>query len=187
MLSSAYRALLRPLLFKLPPELIHDAVILAARTAQHIPGAGGVAGLAAGAPELPVTFAGLRFPNPVGLAAGFDKNCEAAAFLSRLGFGFLELGTVTLRPQPGNPKPRLFRLPEQQAILNRMGFNNIGAEAAARKLEKLLPLRIPVGISLGKNADCPLEEAPENYLAAYKVLYDLGDYFAVNISSPNTS
>ena len=187
MLSALYRSLLRPLLFRADPELVHDAVILAARAAQRVPGACGLAGLAAGAPELPTTFSGLRFPNPVGLAAGFDKNCEAAAFLSRLGFGFLELGTVTLRPQPGNPKPRLFRLPEQQAILNRMGFNNIGAEAAARKLERLLPLPIPVGISIGKNADCPLENAPENYLGAFEALYDLGDYFAVNISSPNTA
>ena len=181
-----YRKLIRRLLFGFNPELVHDAVIRAAAAAQRVPLLTPAVALAARAKDLPVTVAGLRFRNPVGLAAGFDKNCEAARFLAGLGFGFLELGTVTLRPQPGNPKPRLFRVRESRAIINRMGFNNAGAWQAARSLERLLPLPIPVGISVGKNADCSIENAPKNYLEALKVMYPYGDYFAVNISSPNT-
>lgn len=181
-----YRKLVRQLLFRLNPETAHDAVIRMARAAQRLPPAGSLARLLTRSRDIPVKAAGLRFRNPVGLAAGFDKNCEAARFLAGLGFGFLELGTVTLRPQPGNPKPRLFRLREDRGIINRMGFNNVGAWQAARSLERLLPLPVPVGISVGKNADCSLEEAPKNYLEALKVMYEFGDYFAVNISSPNT-
>jgi len=181
-----YRKLIRQLLFKFNPEIIHDAVIKGARAAQHIAPLNAMVRLAAKAKDFPLTVAGIKFRNPVGLAAGFDKNCEAARFLAGLGFGFLELGTVTLRPQPGNPKPRLFRVRENKAIINRMGFNNAGAWEAARSLEKLLPLPIPVGISVGKNADCSIEEAPRNYLEALKIMYPFGDYFAVNISSPNT-
>ena len=181
-----YRKLIRRLLFGFNPELVHDAVIRAAGTAQRVPLLTSAVALAARAREIPVTVAGIKFRNPVGLAAGFDKNCEAARFLAGLGFGFLELGTVTLRPQPGNPKPRLFRVRESRAIINRMGFNNAGAWQAARSLERLLPLPIPVGISVGKNADCSIENAPKNYLEALKVMYPYGDYFAVNISSPNT-
>ena len=181
-----YRQLVRRLLFNFNPEVVHDAVIRGARAAQRVPLAGAVVSLLARAKDLPVTVAGIKFRNPVGLAAGFDKNCEAARFLAGLGFGFLELGTVTLRPQPGNPKPRLFRVRENKAIINRMGFNNAGAWEAARSLEKLLPLPVPVGISVGKNADCSLEDAPKNYLETLKVMYPFGDYFAVNISSPNT-
>jgi dihydroorotate dehydrogenase len=181
-----YRKLIRRLLFSFNPELMHDAVIKGARTAQTMPPLNYMVGLMARAKDIPVTVAGIKFRNPVGLAAGFDKNCEAARFLAGLGFGFLELGTVTLRPQPGNPKPRLFRLRESKAIINRMGFNNAGAWEAARSLERLLPLPVPVGISIGKNADCSLEDAPKNYLEALKVMYHFGDYFAINISSPNT-
>ena len=181
-----YRKLIRQILFKFNPELVHDAVIKTAGAAQHVAPLNAVVGLLTRAKDIPVTVAGIKFRNPVGLAAGFDKNCEAARFLAGLGFGFLELGTVTLRPQPGNPKPRLFRVRESRAIINRMGFNNAGAWEAARSLEKLLPLPVPVGISVGKNADCSLEDAPKNYLEALKVMYPYGDYFAVNISSPNT-
>lgn len=181
-----YRKLVRRILFNFNPETVHDAAIRAAKAAQRVRAAGALTGLLTRARNIPLRVAGIKFRNPVGLAAGFDKNCEAARFLSALGFGFLELGTVTLRPQPGNPRPRLFRLPSDGAIINRMGFNNAGAWEAARSLEKLLPLPIPVGISLGKNVDCSLEEAPKNYLEALKVMYDFGDYFAVNISSPNT-
>ncbi len=181
-----YRKLVRQLLFRLNPETAHDAVIRTARAAQRLPPAGSLARLLTRSKDIPVEAAGLRFRNPVGLAAGFDKNCEAARFLAGLGFGFLELGTVTLRPQPGNPRPRLFRLREDRGLINRMGFNNAGAWQAARSLEKLLPLPVPVGISVGKNADCSLEEAPRNYLETLKVMYEFGDYFAVNISSPNT-
>ncbi|MCM2266658.1 MAG: quinone-dependent dihydroorotate dehydrogenase [Elusimicrobiales bacterium] len=181
-----YRKLIRRLLFNFNPELVHDAVIRSARAAQNVPLLNSMVALMARAKDLPVTVAGIKFRNPVGLAAGFDKNCEAARFLAGLGFGFLELGTVTLRPQPGNPKPRLFRLHEHRAIINRMGFNNAGAWEAARSLERLLPLPVPVGISIGKNADCSIEAAPANYLEALKVMYPFGDYFAVNVSSPNT-
>ena len=181
-----YKKLIRQILFSFNPELMHDAVIKGARTAQNLELVNSLVALLSRAKNFPVTVAGLKFKNPVGLAAGFDKNCEAARILSRLGFGFLELGTVTLRPQPGNPKPRVFRLRENKGIINRMGFNNVGAFDAARSLEKLLPLDIPVGISIGKNADCSLEQAPLNYLEALKIMYPFGDYFAINISSPNT-
>lgn len=181
-----YRKLIRRLLFNLNPELVHDAVIKVARGAQSVPLVNTMVGLVANARQIPVTVAGIKFRNPVGLAAGFDKNCEAARFLAGLGFGFLELGTVTLRPQPGNPKPRLFRIRESKAIINRMGFNNVGAWQAARSLERLLPIPVPVGISVGKNADCSIEDAPKNYLETLKIMYPFGDYFAVNVSSPNT-
>jgi dihydroorotate dehydrogenase len=181
-----YRKLIRRLLFNLNPELVHDVVIKAARGAQSVPLVNAMVGLMANARQIPVTVAGIKFRNPVGLAAGFDKNCEAARFLAGLGFGFLELGTVTLRPQPGNPKPRLFRIRESKAIINRMGFNNVGAWQAARSLERLLPIPVPVGISVGKNADCSIEDAPKNYLETLKIMYPFGDYFAVNVSSPNT-
>jgi len=185
-MSFLYKKFVRQILFGLNPEMVHDAVIKSARVVQRLPTLNTLVGLLARAKDLPVTVAGIKFKNPVGLAAGFDKNCEAARFLAGLGFGYLELGTVTLRPQPGNPKPRVFRLRESKGIINRMGFNNVGAWAAARSLEALLPLPIPVGISIGKNADCSIEEAPQNYLEALKILYPYGSYFAVNISSPNT-
>ncbi len=181
-----YRKLVRRILFALNPELVHDSLIRTARSTQHVELFNSVLRFLTRSADMPVRAAGLKFRNPVGLAAGFDKNCEAARFLAGLGFGFLELGTVTLRPQPGNPKPRLFRLRDDGAIINRMGFNNSGAWAAAKSLEKLLPLPVPVGISVGKNADCSLEDAPRNYLETLKVMYEFGDYFAVNISSPNT-
>lgn len=181
-----YRKFVRQLLFNLNPEAVHDAVIKTARAAQRVEFINSMVKMLTKAKDFPLTVAGLKFHNPVGLAAGFDKNCEAARFLAGLGFGFLELGTVTLRPQPGNPKPRLFRLRDDHAIINRMGFNNAGAFDAARSLERLLPLPVPVGISVGKNADCSIEEAPKNYMETLKIMYDYGDYFAVNISSPNT-
>jgi len=181
-----YRKLIRRILFNFNPELVHDAVIKGARAAQGLEVVNSLVALLARARNFPVTTAGLKFRNPVGLAAGFDKNCEAARILAGLGFGYLELGTVTLRPQPGNPKPRVFRLRENKAIINRMGFNNVGAWDAARSLEKMLPLSIPIGISIGKNADCSMEQAPQNYLDALKIMYPFGDYFAINISSPNT-
>ncbi len=131
----------------------------------------------------------LNFPNPVGLAAGFDKDGVAASIWSSLGFGFAELGTVTFHAQPGNPRPRLFRLPLDKAALNRMGFNNNGAEAmAARLIQKKYELTqsIPIGINLGKSKITPLEAAAEDYLNSFRLLKELGDYFVVNVSSPNT-
>jgi len=132
---------------------------------------------------------GLNFPNPVGLAAGFDKDGVAANIWSSLGFGFAELGTVTFHAQPGNPRPRLFRLPLDKAALNRMGFNNKGAAAMAARLtqEKYeLTQSIPIGINLGKSKITPLEVAAEDYLNSFRLLKELGDYFVVNVSSPNT-
>ncbi|MBC1220159.1 quinone-dependent dihydroorotate dehydrogenase [Nostoc sp. UCD121] len=132
---------------------------------------------------------GLNFPNPVGLAAGFDKDGVAAGIWSNLGFGFAELGTVTFHAQPGNPRPRLFRLPLDKAALNRMGFNNLGAAAMAVRLaqEKQESTNlIPIGINLGKSKVTPLEEAAQDYLDSFRLLKDLGDYFVVNVSSPNT-
>jgi dihydroorotate dehydrogenase len=132
------------------------------------------------------TVFGVRFPNPVGLAAGMDKDGRALPAWAALGFGFVEVGTVTRHPQPGNPRPRLFRLRESEAIINRMGFNNAGAEALAARLDRLGPLKVPLGISLGKSKVTPVEEAVEDYRASLRALYRHGDYFAVNISSPNT-
>ncbi len=132
---------------------------------------------------------GLNFPNPVGLAAGFDKDGVAANIWSNLGFGFAELGTVTFHAQPGNPPPRLFRLPLDKAALNRMGFNNRGAAAMAERLaeeKQKLTQSIPIGINLGKSKVTPLEEAAQDYLDSFRLLKDLGDYFVVNVSSPNT-
>ncbi|MBG1265767.1 quinone-dependent dihydroorotate dehydrogenase [Nostoc sp. WHI] len=132
---------------------------------------------------------GLNFPNPVGLAAGFDKDGVAASIWSNLGFGFAELGTVTFHAQPGNPRPRLFRLPLDKAALNRMGFNNSGAAAMAARLaqeKQKLTQSIPIGINLGKSKITPLETAAQDYLDSFRLLKDLGDYFVVNVSSPNT-
>ncbi|BCL16951.1 dihydroorotate dehydrogenase (quinone) [Micromonospora sagamiensis] len=135
----------------------------------------------------PRTVFGVRFPNPVGLAAGMDKNGVALPAWPALGFGFVEVGTVTARPQPGNPRPRLFRLRDSEAVVNRMGFNNAGAGALAARLAALpRPLGVPLGISLGKSKVTPLAEAVEDYLTSYRALRDHGDYFAVNVSSPNT-
>ncbi|BAY40327.1 dihydroorotate oxidase [Nostoc sp. NIES-2111] len=130
---------------------------------------------------------GLEFSNPVGLAAGFDKDGVAAKIWSSLGFGFAELGTVTYIPQPGNPPPRLFRLPLDQAALNRMGFNNSGAAAMAERLAvEKGQFSIPIGVNLGKSKVTPLEAAAEDYLNSFRLLKELGDYFVVNVSSPNT-
>lgn len=142
------------------------------------------------APELPVEAFGLRFPNPVGLAAGMDKFAAAVPIWEKLGFGFCELGGITRHPQPGNPPPRMFRAPDSGAIINRMGFNNPGADAFARKLAQwqgrgLWP-KHPVGINLGKSKITPLENAAEDYAASFRLLRDYADFFVINVSSPNT-
>ncbi|WP_422733660.1 quinone-dependent dihydroorotate dehydrogenase [Micromonospora sp. WMMD558] len=135
----------------------------------------------------PRTVFGVEFPNPVGLAAGMDKDGAALPAWPALGFGFVEVGTVTAHPQPGNPRPRLFRLRDSEAVVNRMGFNNAGAAALAARLAALpRPIGVPLGISLGKSKVTPLDEAVEDYRASYRALRDHGDYFAVNVSSPNT-
>lgn len=128
---------------------------------------------------------GMHFANPLGMAAGFDKNAVAVDRLAEIGFGFVEVGTVTFRPQPGNPKPRLFRLPMDEALINRLGFNNDGAAAVFKRLSAVKH-RCVVGVNIGKNKDIPNEEAAENYLAAFEIIHPAADYITVNISSPNT-
>jgi dihydroorotate dehydrogenase len=138
------------------------------------------------ATDKPVDVFGVRFANRVGLAAGMDKNGLALPAWPALGFGFVEVGTVTARPQPGNDRPRLFRLPASQAVINRMGFNNAGAAALAARLAALGPIGVPLGVSLGKSKVTPLGEAVQDYLTSYELLHPYADYIAVNVSSPNT-
>src|SRR5687768_5152410 len=137
-------------------------------------------------PALHKTVAGLRFKNPIGLAAGFDKDGKYYSQMALLGFSHIEIGTVTPLPQGGNPKPRLFRLVKSKALINRMGFNNDGAEALAARLKKERPVNLIIGANIGKNKDTPNEEAVNDYLKCFRTLYELVDYFTVNVSSPNT-
>lgn len=184
-----YTRLLRPIFFALDPEEAHDAVLAMLEAGSHWPG---VIRLLAGkpVPSAPRAVAGITFPNPVGLAAGMDKNAMALPAWEALGFGFAEIGTVTALPQPGNPKPRLFRYPLQQALINRLGFNNEGCEAVATRLEGLRASgrwpRIPVGINIGKSKVTAAEDAHLDYLVSFKRLRGLEDYFVINVSSPNT-
>ena len=173
--------LARSALFRLDPEVAHD---LALKSLSAIgPGA---ALLGAGADrEAPVTVMRIQFPNRVGLAAGLDKNGEYIDALGALGFGFLEIGTVTPRPQPGNPKPRMFRLEEHAAIINRLGFNNVGVEQVLRNVERATFDGV-LGINIGKNFDTPIERAADDYLACLEAVYPRATYVTVNVSSPNT-
>ncbi len=173
--------LARSALFRLDPETAHELALksmCALGPAVALLGAGADRGEER-------TVMGIRFPNPVGLAAGMDKNGEYLDPLAALGFGHLEIGTVTPRPQPGNPKPRLFRLVEHEAIINRMGFNNVGVEQLLRNVEKSA-FRGVLGINIGKNFDTPIDRAAGDYLACLDAVYDRASYVAVNISSPNT-
>src|SRR5215208_2448814 len=172
-----YRSLVRPILFRLPPETAHE---LALNSLSLIPPR-----LIARHFDNPIGRFGLSFPNPVGLAAGFDKNGVVLQPLAALGFGFIEAGTVTFHPQPGNPRPRLFRLREDEALINRAGFNNDGAAAFARRVEQHRPSCV-LGVSIGKSKITPLEKATEDYLASFELVYKVADYVAVNVSSPNT-
>ncbi len=180
--------LLRALLFRLDAEISHRLVFTGLRLLYCLPGTSGVVRFlcARHLPALPVTTMGLRFRNPVGLAAGLDKNAEYIRPLSDFGFGFLELGTVTPQPQPGNRKPRMFRLPRHAALINRMGFNNVGVEKFIANIGKQ-GRPCPIGVNVGKNRDTPVERAAEDYLAALRAAYVHADYIAVNISSPNTA
>ncbi|MFD7525161.1 quinone-dependent dihydroorotate dehydrogenase [Paenibacillus chitinolyticus] len=184
-----YKKIAKPVLFRMDAEKAHHLTINGLKTAAKIPGMSSVIGAAWGAghaPELHSTLWGIAFPNPVGLAAGLDKNAQAVEGFSRMGFGFMEVGTVTPKPQSGNDKPRLFRLPEDEALINRMGFNNIGAEAMAQNLSRLGSRPIPVAVNIGKNKTTPNEQAEEDYRSCIRTLYGHGDFFVVNISSPNT-
>ncbi|MEE4638715.1 MAG: quinone-dependent dihydroorotate dehydrogenase [Wenzhouxiangella sp.] len=173
---------LRKGMFLLSPETAHEVAVHAMAAGQLT----GMSRLFAGArPEHPVSLMGLKFPNPVGLAAGFDKNGDFIAALGALGFGHIEVGTVTPRPQPGNPRPRLFRLPEYEAIINRMGFNNKGVDHLADRLQKLRYDGI-IGANIGRQKDTPTDQAAGDYRICLEKLYAWCDYVAVNISSPNT-
>ncbi|MFB8829337.1 quinone-dependent dihydroorotate dehydrogenase [Azotobacter sp. CWF10] len=174
--------LARQLLFKLSPETAHELTI-------DLLGTGGrlsLNGLLCRKPaSLPVRVMGLDFPNPVGLAAGLDKNGDAIDGLAQLGFGFIEIGTVTPRPQPGNPRPRLFRLPEAEAIINRMGFNNQGVDHLLARVQAARYSGV-LGINIGKNFDTPVERAVDDYLICLDKVYPHASYVTVNVSSPNT-
>jgi len=176
--------LVRPFLFAFDAERAHGLALSALELAWRT---GTTPLLAARPAPMPTTVFGLDFPNPVGLAAGLDKNGEHIDALFGLGFGFVEIGTVTPRPQAGNPKPRLFRLPQHAAIINRMGFNNAGVDALVRNVERSSQRTGPLGINIGKNKDTPNEDALSDYLVCLEKVYPLADYVTVNISSPNTA
>lgn len=173
-------ALARPLLFALDPETAHSLTLELADAPLRF----GLLRIAR-VPGAPVRAMGLDFPNPVGLAAGLDKSGAHIDALARLGFGFIEVGTVTPRPQPGNPKPRLFRLPAAEALVNRMGFNSVGLDQFLENLGRA-SWRGVLGINIGKNADTPLERAADDYAACLERVYARASYVAVNVSSPNT-
>jgi len=184
-----YERLVRPLLFSLDAEAAHHVTIRLLGRASRFDL--GLRLLRPFQPKAkPTTVFGLTFPNPIGLAAGLDKNGMALPAWAALGFGFIEIGTVTAKAQPGNPKPRIFRLPEQQALINRLGFNNDGANAIAQRLRVLRdsgrwPV-VPVGINIGKSRVTPLEQSKDDYLYSFRMLRDFADYITLNISSPNT-
>jgi len=180
--------LVRPALFRLDPERAHELTVqglsVASRSRLALRALGALAG-GCHDPSLRVEAFGLTFPNPVGLAAGLDKDGVAVPALAALGFGYLEVGTVTARPQPGNPRPRLFRLVEDEALINRMGFNNHGVDVLIAHV-KAAKFRGILGINIGKNFDTPIENAADDYLACLDKIYALASYVTVNISSPNT-
>jgi len=188
-MKDAYERFVRPLLFSIDAEIAHRFTIESLRAASHVD-------LTLRALNLfqpsasPKKLFGLTFPNAIGLAAGLDKNGVALPVWSAIGFGFIEIGTVTAKAQPGNPKPRIFRFPEQNALINRLGFNNEGADAIARRLRKLQRSsrwpEVPVGINIGKSMSTPLTEATEDYLYSFRLLCEFADYIVLNVSSPNT-
>jgi dihydroorotate dehydrogenase len=169
----------RPVLFSLDAETAHETALAGLNVAGRLLPAGKPL------PARPVEVMGLSFPNRIGMAAGLDKNGEIIDGLARMGFGFIEIGTITPRAQPGNPKPRMFRLPEVKGIINRMGFNNHGIDALIGNVEAMKFKGI-LGINIGKNADTPIERAADDYLICLDKAYPLASYITVNISSPNT-
>jgi dihydroorotate dehydrogenase len=183
---SIYTGLIRPALFRTDPEAIHHlSLALLARTPLAR-----LLALGRPVPSRPVRLWNLTFRNPLGLAAGFDKEAAALHAWEKLGFGFVEAGTITRHAQPGNPRPRIFRCPAEQGLINRMGFPNSGADAIAARLEQIppgsLPPDFPIGINLGKSKITDLDQAAADYLYSFKRLFDLGHFFVVNVSSPNT-
>ena len=179
--------LLRPILFGLDSEVAHQLTLQALRYAGNFPFSKWFIAQLYKTPSKPVQAFGITFKNPVGLAAGYDKDAIAINGLSALGFGHVEVGTVTLKPQPGNPKPRVFRLVEDEAVINRMGFPGKGAEYVSRQLSVISRQKsVVVGVNLGKNKDTPLEEAANDYIQLIRQCVPYADYLAINISSPNT-
>ena len=185
-----YETIIRPILFRMEPEQAHDRGRTALMALSKVPG---LCPLLRACNQVredkPVKLFGLEFPNRVGLAAGMDKDGEFARAIEALGFGHAEVGTVTPQGQPGNPRPRLFRYPEQRALINRMGFNNKGSEAMLQCLSKHYPKgkrKMPVGVNIGKAKATPLDHAVDDYVASFRTLADQADYFTINISSPNT-
>lgn len=184
-----YKKLIRPILFRFQPETAHHLTMSGLSIAEKVPGMLSLLRAIYGTKKnaiLSTDLFGLHFHTPIGLAAGLDKNAEAAEAFSNLGFGFIEVGTVTPLAQPGNELPRSFRLPPDQALINRMGFNNHGIEALSNRLKALKERRIPIAINIGKNKVTPNEDAIQDYLKCMRGLYEQGDFFVVNISSPNT-
>lgn len=182
-----YRVLIRPLLFLLPPETIHRLLVSFLRIIFRIPGIHWLVKRIyhLNHPALHTEFLGMTFTNPVGLAAGFDKNAESYREFHAFGFSFIEIGTVTPKGQPGNERPRSFRIPKDRGLINRMGFNNHGAEAAAMKLGRKRAKGLILGGNMGKNTQTPNEEAVSDYEAVFRAIYDGVDYFVVNVSCPN--
>jgi len=184
-----YRILIKPILFLFQPERAHQLAITLLRLALSVPGVPALLRqrFQRPNPRLEKSVMGLSFKNPIGLAAGFDKNGTSFPQMAALGFGFIELGTVTPRPQPGNAIPRLFRLPTDHALINRMGFNNLGADALAKRLKETpRPQGLIIGGNIGKNKTTPNDQAADDYLYCFRTLFPLVDYFVVNVSSPNT-
>lgn len=183
-----YKYIIKPLLFLLPPEKAHWTSLFILRLVCHIPGMKSIIRLLFSTrnSDLEKEVMGLKFRNPIGLAAGFDKNAQYIELMDLLGFGYIEIGTVTPKPQSGNPKPRLFRLSKDQALINRMGFNNEGVDAAINRLKKVKNKSIIIGGNIGKNKLTPNENAVQDYEICFDKLFPYVDYFVVNVSSPNT-
>jgi dihydroorotate dehydrogenase len=183
-----YKKIIRPLLFLIPPEEIHHCMVTVLKLGFKIPGLGYLCRsfLEVKDDRLRRNFCGIHFDNPVGFAAGFDKNAEVFNEMKNFGFSFIEIGTVTPRAQPGNPRPRLFRLPADQALINRMGFNNYGAISAATRL-KCRKHKIVVGGNIGKNTTTPNDQAVIDYETCFEALYEVVDYLVINVSCPNVA
>ena len=188
-MKNAYERFVRPVLFSLDAEAAHRITIALLSRASHVDLA--LRALEGFQPRpKPKVLFGVKFPNPIGVAAGLDKNCVAMPTWAALGFGFIEIGTVTAKSQAGNAKPRIFRFPERQALVNRLGFNNDGADVIAGRMHKLRESgrwpAVPVGINIGKSKATPLGEATDDYLYSFRLLREFADYIALNVSSPNT-
>ena len=189
-MSLLYRTILRPAVFLQDSEKAHNRLISTLSVTSRSRLLMSLTGNLYGSPDLPVNLFGLQFPNPLGIAAGLDKNGAAIPAWQALGFGFSEIGGVTLHDQLGNPKPRMFRATAEKALVNRMGFNNIGAELVHDKLQTWKDRGLwpgtPVGVNLGKSKVTPLDEAPNDYAGSMKILWNHADFFVINVSSPNT-